>query len=233
MLPATFTRLSSVVFEAQPPIALSEFLIDNIAVQVAPIVVDFESEPTANCFLYGASLTTQGFTFTSPTSSLFSCDGTNGGIGSNGTASLIDANSVSDPTMVEETGKLFDLFSFDSADRSPSLGALGIRIEGTRWDGSLVVAEVPLDGVTDGAGGADDFETFVLPESFTLLSSVRFLAQPPVSRSEFLLDNIAVPEPALALGLLSGAVTLAGLARRRRGQGVVCQNSVGDYAARA
>lgn len=221
VLPSTFNSLVSVEFIAQPPVSRSEFFLDNLAVtRTIRNVVDFDSELSGICRLYGPSLTTQGFSFTSPTDSLFSCNGLPPSLASNGTASLIDANSFSTPTMVDASGNPFRLWSFDAAERNVSgVGnATGIRVEATRLDGANIVANFTFDGINDGPGGVDDFDTFVLPASFQEgggLTSVNFEAQPAATPSEFLIDNINVPEPTSGMGLLAGLAGLAGLARRR------------------
>lgn len=120
--------------------------------------------------------------------------------------------------MVEQSGRPFSLLAFDAADRNVSGAgnATSIQVEGTRLDGSTVTTSFPLDGINDGPGGVDDFETFIVPAGFSGLVSVTFVAQPPVDPSEFFLDNVAVPEPTVALGLLAGTASVAALARTRR-----------------
>ena len=128
----------------------------------------------------------------------------------------------------------FDLIKFDAAElflgggdvNSTDVVVFGLKAGATLGflDGRIldpsntVVARFDLDGIRDGVGGVNDFQTFFLPSSFTDLTSVVFLGTRNPddtlfefeSFSAFALDNIlvtAVPEPStitlFSLGLVS------------------------------
>ena len=128
-----------------------------------------------------------------------------------------------------------DLLSFDAAelyldDSAASLGdfrnATSITVVGVYQDyrGSFesVSATFNLDGIKDGSGGLNDFQTFFLPHSFTKIASRRsglfellFYGSTSAGAQTgvFALDNIdisihVVPEPSTVVLFLLGITSL-------------------------
>ena len=70
---------------------------------------------------------------------------------------------------------LFNLHSFEYAETH--VGGeypAQIHVTGHVWDGSVVTATFLFDGVNDGSGPLNDFQTAVLPDSFKNLTSIDF-----------------------------------------------------------
>ncbi len=86
---------------------------------------------------------------------------------------------------------------------------LQIRFDGTKTDGKLVRATFLLDGIIDGAGPINDFQTFYFDSSFTDLATVslysRFQGEPTyIGWNQGAMDKLVVsivPEPG-SMGLL-------------------------------
>ncbi len=179
------------------------------------------------------TLTTDGYTFTgqhfhiinSPAGTSF------GGSVQNGTIYIAEeAGPDGKPiSMGESTAKAFTFFAFDGAELwlSDSAAASGgfpnadfIDIVGNVSGGGTMNASFPLDHIKDGAGGAPDFQTFVLPPTFTNLTSVTFSGSRIGSGTGAIsLDNINVdvPEPAGAVAIAI-ACGVGAVASRRRAQ---------------
>ena len=143
----------------------------------------------------------------------------------NGTQTYYAGGGTSTVTiMTEALGQIFSLTSFDIAEMfsgSPAIGATEINVLGNLSGGGTVSALFSLDGINDSVGGAADFETFLLPSSFTGLTSVHFTAtiNDFTTNSGYMLDNIsasAVPIPAALPLLLSGLAGLGLIGRRRK-----------------
>lgn len=196
---------------------------------VAAQIIDFESIPAgtpagSGCATHGTSLTTQGFTFSAVSfgsNGLVSCDGTDPGLGSNGTTTLLDNNAAPDIDFQTVSGAAFDLLSLDVSElltnAALSRNATQIGVGGFPVAGGSIVATFNLDGIVDGPGGSADFQTFTLPGTFTNLTKAKItFTQGGLAGSEFLVDNInvrVIPTPSsAALGL----VTVMGLNVRRR-----------------
>ncbi len=180
-------------------------------------VVTFDAVPgVGNPTL--TTLTTEGFTFTSghfhamgsPAGTAF------GGAADNGTIYISEeAGPLGLPiTMAAAGGQPFSLISFDGTEPwiDAAAAAAGgfpnanyINVVGNLSGGGAVNAQFALDGIVDGAGGAADFQTFVLPGTFANLTSVIFsgalVTGGPGGMS---LDNIAATIPAPGALLLGG-----------------------------
>ena len=181
------------------------------------VVIDFESVPTGDCLNIGTPLTTQGFTFTTLSSNLYTCDGTRSSLASNGTTTMGSEAFPAQITMSQAGGGAFALLSLDLGElRTSTPPGNRVRVDGVVFGGGSVSILYSLDGINDGAGGLADFETFILPAGFGSLSEVTFngLHSGGGAQARFLVDNIvATPEPSTLLLLSAG---LAGLGLRRR-----------------
>ena len=70
---------------------------------------------------------------------------------------------------------LFNLHSFEySETHVDGEYPAQIHVTGHVWDGSVVTATFLFDGVNDGSGPLNDFQTAVLPDSFINLTSIDF-----------------------------------------------------------
>lgn len=97
-----------------------------------------------------------------------------------------------DMIMAPEGGGLFDLVAFDLAG-FPTDNEVSFTV--TAQPGNVVANFTP-DGLVDGFGGVEDFETFVLPGGFTNITSATWLhTGEGTLLGVFALDNIVVPEP--------------------------------------
>ena len=127
--------------------------------------------------------------------------------------------------MTTESGQPFSLYEFDAAESFaglPERWARRIDVIGQLAGGGMISTSFVLDRILDGVGGADDFQRFMLPAMFTMLSSVLFVGAGNTAVSDglvfqdFAIDNIVtdlpapIPEPA-TIGLL-----MTGLAIVRR-----------------
>lgn len=201
------------------------------ALPAAAVVVDFEDTgPFPNI---SATITSGGFDF-------IPADGTvatmfNGGscspsCAANGTATFIAGGIELSPptihpvTMLSSTGFAFFLTALDFAEfvgadeefDATDLNATQIVMTGNLAGGGTVSQTLFLDGLNDGPGGFNDFQTAVLLPFWasSTLSSLEFVGfndtQSPTTPRGFQLDNIhvdQVPEPGtmalLGLGLIS------------------------------
>ena len=115
-----------------------------------------------------------------------------------------------DVVMALQDGGMFDLVSFDLAGFPVDNEVPFIVIA---QPGDVVAAFIP-DGLVDGPGGVQDFQTFFLPDGFTNITSATWVhTGDGTVAGVFALDNIVVPGPA-TLWLLSLGVL--GATRRRR-----------------
>jgi hypothetical protein len=204
-------------------------------------VIDFEDTGTNPFLTFGNPITSHGFDFTAPPGSvslgvpglvtIFDGQSCAPSCASNGTRVLavggLDLNPGTDQPIVMTTssGDDFFLHGFDFAefvgDGSTNLNAVAITLVGHKSGGGVVFQSFFLDGLNDGPGGLNDFQSALLLPAWTnaRLSSIEiqgFNGDSPSTPRGFELDNInatAVPEPGTLTLIGAG---LAGLAMRRR-----------------
>ena len=136
--------------------------------------------------------------------------------GYNGTTILLPHGHV---VMSAAGGRLFSLRRVDLAGFPLDLED-PVHVIGTYADNSTVTQVLTLDGLVDGPGNGVDFESFILPSSFTGLQRVDFkLNGTGNGNFEALMgiDNLvatAVPEPTSSALLGLGLMGAAGARRR-------------------
>ena len=129
---------------------------------------------------------------------------------------LMTQHAGNEPILVTSAdGNSFNLMSFEYGERHITQAyAPQINVIGKSQDGEEITASFVLDGVNDGSGPLNDFQTAVLPEAFRNLVSIEF----STSGEGFSLDTIIVnpvPLPA-AFWLFSTAIVgLIGILRNR------------------
>ena len=107
----------------------------------------------------------------------------------------------------------FSLISVDLAEYSTVVpDAVTVHFIGYRSDGSIVTQDFTTDGIIDGTGPIQDFQTFQFGPEFSGLTRVE------IPTFGWSLDNliVAVPEPSTFALLIAGAPVLWVLRRRRR-----------------
>jgi hypothetical protein len=124
-----------------------------------------------------------------------------------------------DVVLTKVGGKAFSIASFDYAG-FPG-GEASFRVSGVRADSTTIFASFIPDGLVDGPGGVQDFETFSLTGDWSNLVSVTWTLTGPGISGLFALDNIVVdttvtvPEPG-SLALVSLALMGVAAAIRRK-----------------
>jgi hypothetical protein len=142
----------------------------------------------------------------------------------NGTIHLHSRDATTVFSITESTGKVFSLLNFDGAESHeglPGLWAQAIQVTGLINGGGTVTASFSLDGIQDGFGGSADFESFVLPSTFSNLVEVQFRGiGPNTSTNWYHIDNLdfdtvtSTPEP-VSMALL-GLTGIGGIGLRWR-----------------
>ncbi len=119
----------------------------------------------------------------------------------------------------QQGGGAFSLSQFDWAGWADPLVERDFTVRGVRADASELLQVFSPDGISDGFGGAADFQTFVLGVDWTNLVSVTWQHNtlPGDPNGFFAVDNMqveAVPEPGSFV--LFGSGLLLGLWWKRR-----------------
>ena len=110
---------------------------------------------------------------------------------------------------------LFNLVSLDLAEYATSLpGPVSLHVVGYRNDMTTAITDITTDGINDGTGPLQDFQTFHFDSTFASLYQVEILTD------RFSIDNVVVgiPEPSAAGLLLLAAACAFGRSwiKRRR-----------------
>ena len=137
-----------------------------------------------------------------------------------------DLGGINSLTMSAVGGGTFSLNtaqlaeSYNSSSGNLSLNASTVTVTGFLFGGGTITQTVTLDGITDGPGGAADFQNVVFGAGWTNLTSVLFDGTGG-GEAAWEIDNIgvnqeAVPEPATFAIVGLGALGLAAGALRRR-----------------
>ena len=199
VLNSSFSDLLRVEFKGINGVSAQHFSLDNIAVApTASDVLQYEDPNTPGSnpppILESGFVTrkngTQGnwFVHTGLAGFCFPVCPDNGG-------RYVLAQTTDPIEVAPSGGSTFRLISFDGAEAHagiPSQWAAEIQVTGFKLGGGTVVQSFALDFVTDGPGGAEDFQPFVLNSSFSDLLRVEFKGINGVSLQHFSLDNIAV-----------------------------------------
>jgi len=108
---------------------------------------------------------------------------------------------------------LFNLVSLDLAEYATSLpGPVSLHVVGYRNDMTTAITDITTDGINDGTGPLQDFQTFHFDSTFASLYQVEILTD------RFSIDNVVVgiPEPSTGGLLLLGAACAFGRSRIKR-----------------
>ena len=112
-----------------------------------------------------------------------------------------------DMILTREGGEPFNLASFDFSGVPTDFE---VPFTVTAQPGN-VVANFSPDGLADGPGGVEDFETFFLPAGFANITSATWVHTGGATRfGLFALDNVSVPEPGTLSLLALGALVAIG-----------------------
>lgn len=129
----------------------------------------------------------------------------------NGSAYITAASAIEVEAIDPEVS--FQVYSVDLAEYSSDFAneMIVLAFGDTTTSRYLVSTDLFLDGIIDGSGAANDFETFVLGDRFT---NMRMFGVLP-SHGRCSIDNIVliVPEPGTLLFLILGGLGM--LSRRR------------------
>jgi hypothetical protein len=122
-------------------------------------------------------------------------------------------------SMVRLDGEPFPRRSFQASKMSNNgFSATTLRLTAFDDHGGFQILDFGLDSITDGNGGLEDFQTFTLTDPFfSRVAVVYFEGRRSPGTGRFVLDNLVVPEPAPAVLLLGGLLTLAARCRQRCG----------------
>ncbi len=120
----------------------------------------FDWAGTTGC---ASSWTADGLVVTNARGTICTSDGTGINSVSSGTRF---SNDVQGLRVVHANGIPFTPLDIRIAEYSRSVKPPFIEFVGYKPDGGTVTVQAPLDGVADGPGGAEDFQTFVFPATF-------------------------------------------------------------------
>lgn len=172
----------------------------------AQVVLDFEGLATSPSggVLAGSPIVEDGFrlTVTKGVGILAFQDGWQSGRGSsNGTTTAytyVNGATETEFKLEEVTGAPFSITSIELAEVfGPSnfayaYGVTSVSITGQKNGGGSVGVIVPIDGISDGPGGATDFQTHLFSSQWTDLTSVTFTGTSGTTNVYMNFDNITL-----------------------------------------
>jgi len=152
----------------------------------------------------GCDLTSGGFFFDTLANHYHLANNTNlnGANVDDGSTYFVTDADPSQTTFSQVGDAAFALISIDYAEWVGTNSARKITATGFRVGGTIVSADLFLDGIFDGQGGAADFQTFNFDSTWTNLLSVKLVGSNALTGTlnYFAIDNLvvsdAVPEPA-------------------------------------
>ncbi|WP_295761032.1 PEP-CTERM sorting domain-containing protein [Undibacterium sp.] len=192
-------------------------------------VIDFEDIATSagNAVFDSSPDASGGFLFTSPSNHIHRVNQF-GSFGDSGSTNLMihdngGANAGNGLTMTKVGGGTFGMSSAWLSEGFSNFGAKQVHIVGSLFGGGSVVLDFTLDGIFDGAGGLNDFQTVNFDGSWNNLTSVAFNGIGGTANEHaWSIDNInvgeaatTVPEPS-TLALMALAMVGLGFMRRRK-----------------
>ena len=183
-----------------------------VSFNVNASVITFDPPPCLTCGYLLSSYEESGVNF--------SGEFAHYGMGSNSiavndsTGGAIRFSYGSSMTLQLSSGSLFSLGTVDLAEYSSVFDGdeIAVLFVGHKDNGITVFQNFTIDGLRDGVGGIDDFETFTFSSDFTNLAYVE------VGSAVFSMDNLSVstvPIPAAVWLFGSGLIGLVGFARRK------------------
>jgi hypothetical protein len=213
---------------AQPPsVAPTTLDFDNVVAPGNPDITGLEIDPWA----IGAQ---KFHTVSLPDAGLLR-------FANNGTPFIASVGGGLDyPITIERLdGSPFSLVSFDAAEgflddllaaEQGFASATKIEVEAALTSGFTVTLGFDLDGLRDGVGGVDDFESFHMSDGLQNVTSITFTGLSGNRRDAgFALDNVVVaavvPEPATSTLIIAGiilvSVTVAARHRSEKLKGAI------------
>jgi len=197
------------------------------AVSAQATLVGFEDIPNTGNAIQSGSVTSGGFDFTGLHYHII--DSPDARIVRNASRSYLTAEAAGElgrpVTMTRAEGGTFTLNQVDVAElwlpNQPGNDFFEVLITANQIDGDVLSLAVLLDGIRDGAGGVEDFQTVVLA-GWTDLVDVTFTGRNAAGAfGDYSIDNLVVdvvngvPEPG-SLALLGLGLAGLGLSRRRK-----------------
>ena len=203
-------------------------IVAAIGTQAQASVIDFEDIAVVpGTSLIEATEISGGFVFTSPSNHIHRTNAGNGSFADDGTTYLFThdnggQNANNALTMALVTGGTFSISSLDLSEGFVGFGANTVHVLGNLFGGGTITQDFVLDGIIDGIGPGNDFESFSFGIGWHNLIDLTFTGVGGTANEHaFAVDNIdvsgsPVPEPSTLLLLGFGLASL-GIARRRRG----------------
>lgn len=108
------------------------------------------------------------------------------GYPSNGTINVRSISGDAGMQIRHKDGLPFSIYQIDLAEYSIVVGPRPVTFVGRRTDGTTISQTFTLDGVMDGTGPVEDFQTFSFPTGFSNLDRLT------ITTEGFMMDNLVV-----------------------------------------